>query len=95
MEFYGKLKVMETGREEVEQREQEKGLAEKGAANGRKRSRKGSGIGVRKIFCQGGAVNHLPKKIQRIFPKHTVEKKRGPYDATTEAALAYEGGSIL
>ena len=34
MEFYGKLKVMETGREEVEQREQEKGLAEKGAANG-------------------------------------------------------------
>ena len=37
--------MMETGREEVEQREQEKGLSEKGAANGRKRSRKGSGGG--------------------------------------------------
>ena len=36
---------METGREEVEQREQEKGLAEKRGTNGRKRSRKGSGIG--------------------------------------------------
>ena len=51
-------------------------------------------------FCQGGGggVNHLPKKfsqVARIFPKRTVEKKRGPYDETTEAALAYEGGSIL
>ena len=36
---------METGREEVEQREQEKGLAEKGAANGRKRSRKEVEVG--------------------------------------------------
>lgn len=36
---------METGREEVEQRKREKGRAEKGAANGRKRSRKGSGGG--------------------------------------------------
>ena len=36
---------METGREEVEQGEQIKGLAEKGAAHGRKRSRKGSGGG--------------------------------------------------
>ena len=57
-------------------------------------------IDVREIFCQGGggAVNHLPKKfsqVARIFPKRTVEKKRGPYDATTGAALAYEGGSIL
>ena len=55
-------------------------------------------IGVREIFCQGGAVNHLPKKfsqVARIFPKRSVEKKRGPYDATTGAALAYEGGSIL
>ena len=84
MEFYGKLKVMETGREEVEQREQEKGLAEKGAANGRKRSRKGSGIGVRKIFCQGGAVNHLPKKISQvaqIFPKES--KRNEGHIATT------------
>ena len=49
-------------------------------------------------FLPGGAVNHLPKKfsqVARIFPKRTVEKKRGPYDATTEAALAYEGGAIL
>ena len=55
-------------------------------------------IGVREIFCQGGAVNHLPKKfsqVARIFPNRTVETKRGPYDATTEAALAYEGGAIL
>ena len=37
--------MMETGREEVEQGEQIKGLAEKGAAHGRKRSRKGSGGG--------------------------------------------------
>ena len=36
---------METGREEVEQREQKKRLAEKGAAHGSKRSRKGSGGG--------------------------------------------------
>ena len=55
-------------------------------------------IGVREIFCQGGAVNLLPKKfsqVARILPKRTVEKKRGPHDATTEAALVYEGGSIL
>ena len=46
----------------------------------------------------GGAVNLLPKKfsqVARILPKRTVEKKRGPHDATTEAALVYEGGSIL
>ena len=44
-------------------------------------------------FLPGGAVNHLPKnfsQVARIFPKRTVEKKRGPYDATTEAS-----GSIL
>ena len=58
-------------------------------------------IGVREIFCQGGgggAVNLLPKKfsqVARILTKRTVEKKRGPHDATTEAALVYEGGSIL
>ena len=38
-------------------------------------------IGVREIFCQGGAVNHLPKKILTSVPNFyiTVEKKRGPY----------------
>ena len=42
--------------------------------------------------------NFLPKKfsqVARILPKRTVEKKRGPHDATTEAALVYEGGPIL
>ena len=49
-------------------------------------------------FLPGGAVNLLPKKfsqVARILPKRTVEKKRGPHDATTEAALVYEGGPIL
>ena len=52
---------METGREEVEQREQEKGLAEKGAANGRKRSRKevevGNGRDRNEIWKKKGAEN--------------------------------------
>ena len=37
-------------------------------------------------FLPGGAVNHLPKKfseVAQIFTKRTVEKKRGPYYATT------------
>ena len=37
-------------------------------------------------FLPGGAINHLPKnfsQVARIFTKRTVEKKRGPYDATT------------
>ena len=48
-------------------------------------------------FLPGGAVNYLPKKIPPSCPNfyETVEKKRGPYDATTWAVLAYEGGSIL
>ena len=46
------------------------------------------------FFARGGG-KPFAQNIQRIFPKRTVEKKRGPYDATTEAALAYEGGSIL
>ena len=43
-------------------------------------------LGVRAIFCQGGTVNHLPKKfsqVTQIFTKCSVEKKRGPYDAIT------------
>ena len=76
--------------------------------NKRSKERRGPTLGVRftevsvhrrtGIFLPGGAVNHLPKKfsqVARIFPNRTVEKKRGPYDATTEAALAYEGGAIL
>ena len=53
-------------------------------------------IGVRAIFCQGGG-RPFAQKILASCPNfyETVEKKRGPYDATTQAALAYEGGSIL
>ena len=43
------------------------------------------------------AVNHLPKKfsqVAQIFTKRTVDKKRGPYGATTLAVLTYGGGSI-
>ena len=43
------------------------------------------GIGVREIFCQGGAaVNHLPKKISQvaqIFPKES--KRNEGHIATT------------
>jgi len=56
-------------------------------------------IGVRAIFCQGAggeAVNYLPKKILASCLNfyETVEKKRGPYDATTKAVLAYEGVKV-
>ena len=53
-------------------------------------------IGVRAIFCQGGG-KPFAQKILASCPNfyETVEKKRGPYDATTWAVLAYEGGSIL
>ena len=53
-------------------------------------------IDVRAIFCQGGG-RPFAQKILASCPNfyETVEKKRGPYDATTWAVLAYEGGSIL
>ena len=53
-------------------------------------------IGVRAIFCQGGGklfAQKIPPSCPNFY--ETVEKKRGPYDATTWAVLAYEGGSIL
>ena len=49
-------------------------------------------------FLPGEAVDHLLKnfsQVAQIVTKRTVEKKRGPYDATMSAVLAYEGGSIL
>ena len=33
-------------------------------------------IGVREIFCQGGAVNHLPKKTRQVAQILTKESKR-------------------
>ena len=41
-------------------------------------------IGVQAIFCQGGG-KPLAQKILASCPNfyETVEKKRGPYDATT------------
>ena len=38
------------------------------------------GIGVRAIFCQGGTLNHLPKKIVQFASNFykTVEQKWGP-----------------
>ena len=33
-------------------------------------------IGVREIFCQGGAVNHLPKKISQVAQIFMKESKR-------------------
>ena len=33
-------------------------------------------IGVREIFCQGGAVNHLPKKFSQVSQIFTKESKR-------------------
>ena len=33
-------------------------------------------IGVREIFCQGGGVNHLPKKISQVAQIFTKESKR-------------------
>ena len=39
-------------------------------------------IGVRAIFCQGGAVNHLPKNFLQVAQNanfyKTVDQKRGP-----------------
>ena len=47
-------------------------------------------------FCQGGG-KLFAQKILASCPNfyETVEKKRGSYDATTQAALAYEGCSTL
>ena len=46
-------------------------------------------IDVRAFFCQGGAVNHLPKKILTSCPNfyETVGRKRGSYDALTMAYI--------
>ena len=53
-------------------------------------------IGVRAIFARGGG-KLFAQKILASCPNfyETVEKKRGSYDATTQAALAYEGCSTL
>ena len=52
-------------------------------------------IGVRGIFCRGGG-KPFAQKILASCPNFykTDEQKRGPYDATTWAVLAYESGSI-
>ena len=46
-------------------------------------------------FLPGGGKPFAQKNSRKLsnFYK-TVEKKRGPYDAGTEAVLAYESGSI-
>ena len=47
------------------------------------------------IFLPGGAVNHFPKKISQVAQIFTKESKRNEgHIATTQAVLAYEGGSI-
>ena len=46
-------------------------------------------------FLPGGAVNHLPKKIFQVAQIFTKESKRNEgHITTTQAVLAYEGGSI-
>ena len=40
-------------------------------------------IGVREIFCQGGAVNHLPKKVSQVAQIFTKESERKEGRITT------------
>ena len=53
--------------------------------------------GVGGVGGWGGGGKLFAQKILASCPDfyETGEKKRGPYDATTWAVLAYEGGSIL